>query len=544
MFEKENLDLKKNRQRGRPASSNLGQQDPNDGPDMATGRHNERFSQRENRDVAYRTDTRSKTVKFKKGSIGKEIAIELALLEWEDGFMQGSLKDKLARIAQFGDMRFKEWLIEKIAEDNFSGDWDDIKKDIKDFCTSENIGEIRKYKDETWSAFLMRLVMKAQFTNTEEGEIRKRLTKMVLPKTLEILLIGTDYTISDIAEKYKEHEQNYFQNSREFSKKTNFSKNNDTSLKGKTFDRNAPIKCFVCDKIGHMSFDCPSKKDRSVNHTNIAKHERKILGLDYRAIKINGIDFCCLFDSAAAASIIDSRLVEQFGWKAQKLDEPFEFTLLNGTILSAEKHLDAKIEFEGHTKMVDFYILDNITPNTILISFDDITEFTIQHIKKTSEIPIKCAIKTTDDGIVSWTRPIRTYSDRMEFESIIQDLLDRQIIEKSNSLWLNPVVLTKKKTGELRFCVDFRRLNDKVLLDGFNLPKINELLSLLHGMTVFSVIDLKDGFYHIDIEPCDKEKTTFSTGNGLYQFVKMPQGYKNAPGIFQRAMTLILEGLI
>jgi hypothetical protein len=60
----------------------------------------------------------------------------------------------------------------------------------------------------------------------------------------------------------------------------------------------------------------------------------------------------------------------------------------------------------------------------------------------------------------------------------------------------------------------------------------------------FTTIDLKDGFFQIPIRECDKEKTTFSTGEKLYQFTKMPQGYKNSPGIFQRAMTLILEGLL
>lgn len=57
-------------------------------------------------------------------------------------------------------------------------------------------------------------------------------------------------------------------------------------------------------------------------------------------------------------------------------------------------------------------------------------------------------------------------------------------------------------------------------------------------------MDLKDGFFQVDIRPEDREKTTFSTGERLMQFKKMPQGYKNSPGVFQRAMTIVLEGLI
>lgn len=80
--------------------------------------------------------------------------------------------------------------------------------------------------------------------------------------------------------------------------------------------------------------------------------------------------------------------------------------------------------------------------------------------------------------------------------------------------------------------------------DEFEIPKIAELISQLRDMKYFSVIDLKDGFFHINIRPQDKEKTTFYTGSRLMQFVKMPQGYKNSPAIFQRAINLMFSEII
>jgi hypothetical protein len=58
------------------------------------------------------------------------------------------------------------------------------------------------------------------------------------------------------------------------------------------------------------------------------------------------------------------------------------------------------------------------------------------------------------------------------------------------------------------------------------------------------LIDLKDGFFHVPLRECDREKTTFYSGQRLYQFTKMPQGYKNSPAIFQRNMNLIFNKLI
>ena len=105
-------------------------------------------------------------------------------------------------------------------------------------------------------------------------------------------------------------------------------------------------------------------------------------------------------------------------------------------------------------------------------------------------------------------------------------------------------MLRRKKYQKLRFCVDFRRLNALVELDGFALPKIPEMISLLGRYRWFTTIDLKDGFFQIPIRKGDREKTTFSTGTRLMRFTRMPQGYKNSPGVFQRAMTLVLQGLL
>ena len=91
------------------------------------------------------------------------------------------------------------------------------------------------------------------------------------------------------------------------------------------------------------------------------------------------------------------------------------------------------------------------------------------------------------------------------------------------------MVLTRKKTGAMRFCIDLRRVNELVDLDRFELPLIHSVVRSLHGQRCFSIIDLKDGYFQVELCEKYREKTAFLDGAGrLMQSWKMPQGYKNS----------------
>ncbi|KAI8480272.1 hypothetical protein Bbelb_419750 [Branchiostoma belcheri] len=141
-------------------------------------------------------------------------------------------------------------------------------------------------------------------------------------------------------------------------------------------------------------------------------------------------------------------------------------------------------------------------------------------------------------------RPHRTPLHRQaEIHRQVDAMLADDVIEPSQSPWASPVVLARKKDGSFRFCVDYRKLNQATVKDAHPLPRTDVVLDALAGSAFFTTLDLTSGYWQVNIDPDDREKTAFTTGRGLYQFKVMPFGLTNAPSTFQRLMELLLAGL-
>lgn len=94
-------------------------------------------------------------------------------------------------------------------------------------------------------------------------------------------------------------------------------------------------------------------------------------------------------------------------------------------------------------------------------------------------------------------------------------MLDDCVIEPSNSPLLSPVVLVKKKDGALRFCVDYQKLNNVTKKDVYPLLRIDSSLDRLRRARYFSSLDLKSGYWQIEVDERDHEETAFVTPDGL-----------------------------
>ena len=123
-------------------------------------------------------------------------------------------------------------------------------------------------------------------------------------------------------------------------------------------------------------------------------------------------------------------------------------------------------------------------------------------------------------------------------------LLKNGIIRPSSSPWSSPLhMVPKKNPGEWRACGDFRALNSLSKPDKYPLPHIRSISQKLSKMQVFSKIDLVRAYHQIPVFPDDVEKTAITTPFGLYEYVRMPFGLKNAGATFQRKMDSIFNPL-
>jgi len=125
----------------------------------------------------------------------------------------------------------------------------------------------------------------------------------------------------------------------------------------------------------------------------------------------------------------------------------------------------------------------------------------------------------------------------------VEEMLQHGVVQPSTSPWASPIVLVKKKDGTIRFCVDYRQLNDVTRKDAYPLPRKDETLDALSGAKVFTTLDLASGYWQVEMSAADREKTAFATRHGLFEFQVMSFGLCNAPGTFQRLMEFVLAGL-
>ena len=117
----------------------------------------------------------------------------------------------------------------------------------------------------------------------------------------------------------------------------------------------------------------------------------------------------------------------------------------------------------------------------------------------------------------------------IEADKQIDEVLRKDVIQKSSNPWASGIVMVKKKDGSKRFCVDYRRLNDITFKDAYPLPRIDDSLDQLSGAQWFSCLDLNSGYWQVEVEESDRPKTAFASKRGLFEFKVKPSGLCNAP---------------
>lgn len=171
----------------------------------------------------------------------------------------------------------------------------------------------------------------------------------------------------------------------------------------------------------------------------------------------------------------------------------------------------------------------------IIASYNDV--FTLE------TDPLPCTQLTTHEITLRNPKPINIKSykppecHKLEIQRQMKEMLDKGIIEPSDSAFNSPIWVVPKKTDasgkrKWRIVIDFRKLNEQTEQDAYPLPNADEIIQHLGNAKFFSALDLSAGFHQIPMDPNSKKYTAFSTSEGHFHYNRMSFGLKNSPATF------------
>ena len=153
---------------------------------------------------------------------------------------------------------------------------------------------------------------------------------------------------------------------------------------------------------------------------------------------------------------------------------------------------------------------------------------------------IQHAIETVNDAPIAF-KPRRIPKGlENDVEKMINELLENDIIRESTSPWSFPLVIVRKKNGDIRMCVDYRSLNAKTSRPIFPIPSADELFDTVSDSMYFTSLDLSSGYYQVPIKEEDIQKSAFSIRYGQLEFNRIPFDLCSASATFQKLMNVVL----
>jgi len=141
------------------------------------------------------------------------------------------------------------------------------------------------------------------------------------------------------------------------------------------------------------------------------------------------------------------------------------------------------------------------------------------------------------------TRPVPPKL-QAEVANEIEKMLAEDVIHESTSPWNSPILCVRKPDGRIRFCIDFREVNEVTQADGGELPHMATQIDVLSGSVLFARLDERSGYWQVPLTAGAKPITGFSFNGKHYEFNVLPFGVKNGPSIFARMMNRLLRHLV
>jgi len=336
--------------------------------------------------------------------------------------------------------------------------------------------------------------------------------------------------------------------------------------------------CSNCGLLNHFKNKCRSGKSKIENqvdnlemefsidtlevkimNTELECGEIKKSWIDY--IKMNGVEQKIKLDTGAEINVMSYKLFKQFNGlnlnKSNVIIKSFGSYTTNskGNTLFELEHKGKKIKrvFE----VVDYDGLPLLSFEaclTLNYKLSEVNELNIlnkqsekeKFIQKNKEIfegigkfpdRIKIKLKNNPNPVCNPPRrvPIKIFNKLREQLNLMVKL---ELIETCSepSEWQSNLVVVEKPDGTLRICLDPKDINANILREMYQIPTLEEIRPALANKKFYSLLDLKDGFYHCELDEVSSKICTFSSPFGSYKFKRLPFGLSVASEIFQKLM--------
>lgn len=357
----------------------------------------------------------------------------------------------------------------------------------------------------------------------------------------------------------------------------------------KAMDKECPANgrnCNKCNAIGHFGLRCPkskrsfkqeipeqpSKKIRSVEASDNRSEEMDIKKVYYTfyggnttnvvEVNIGGVSTEMLVDSGSDANLITSKTWQKLKFRQVELlscrkggnkilrSYASEVPLvILGTFQAVVMvgELSTEAEFfvveNGQRDLIGDFTSKRLGILKVGLDVQSVQGGSTETMPFSSIKGAKVHIQM-DPDVKPVFQPLRRIPIALEdaVNKKLDDLLRRDIIEVKTgpATWVSPLVVANKANGEIRLCVDLRRVNQAVVRERHPMPVVEDVVAKIGRGRIWSVLDIKDAFFLLKLDEESRDIVTFITHRGLYRFTRLTFGLVSAPEVFQRHMDEML----
>jgi transposase InsO family protein/ribonuclease HI len=362
---------------------------------------------------------------------------------------------------------------------------------------------------------------------------------------------------------------------------------------------NKGTRCYKCNEFGHISPNCPKLKESSGGGNDREKEVSMVRSDDnknhnnmLKVVEVNKVELLAIVDTGSDISLIKQSVFSALGM--QMVDDDIVFSGVGSKGLRCLGSLRTTVRIDADDFLTKLYVVADdlfseqlligkdvlcnaevfITPKLIRIKKIETDSFCaliesnskevvdLSHIqkkenkdrvrdlidnynpqpRKSANVEMQIVLKN-DSPVYQHPRRL-SVSEQEIVNQQIKEWLKEGIIRPSSSEYASPIVLVDKKDGEKRLCVDYRRLNKEIVKDRYPLPLIEDQIDRLCGARVFTTLDLRNGFFHVNVAESSRKYTAFVTPTSQFEFQKVPFGLCNSPSVFQRFINVIFRHLV